>query len=99
VAMVESYHATLDETMPLIRQAVAGSDGLLLEEAAHKLKGVAANIGLRHVHEAAARLVAGVRMGDTSDAAQVLDGLEKALPPADDALATLLADVEARAAA
>jgi signal transduction histidine kinase/CheY-like chemotaxis protein/HPt (histidine-containing phosphotransfer) domain-containing protein len=98
-AMVESYHATLDETLPLIRQAVSGSDGPLLEEAAHKLKGVAANIGLRHVHEAAARLVAGVRMGDTSDADQVLAGLEKALAPADEALATLLAQMEARAAA
>jgi signal transduction histidine kinase/CheY-like chemotaxis protein/HPt (histidine-containing phosphotransfer) domain-containing protein len=98
-AMVESYHETLDETMPLIRAAVAGSDWPLLEEAAHKLKGVAANIGLRHVHDGASRLVAGVRMGDTSDADQVLAELEKAILPADEALATLLAGVEARAAA
>jgi CheY-like chemotaxis protein len=89
--MVESYHASLDETMPRIRAAVSGSNWALLEEAAHKLKGVAANIGLARVYEAASELVAGVRGGDASDADRSLADLEAALVPADEALATLLA--------
>jgi CheY-like chemotaxis protein/HPt (histidine-containing phosphotransfer) domain-containing protein len=96
-AMVDSYQATVAETMPQIRDAVAGSDWPLLENAAHKLKGVAANVGVRRVFEAAARLVALVRVGDTSpateaSAAEMLSDLEAALGPADEALATIAAE-------
>ena len=92
-AMVESYHDTLAETMPRIRAATDGSDWPALEEAAHKLKGVAANMGLQRVHEAAAKLVAGVRLGDCSDAGPTLAALEAALAPAASALEALLAQV------
>jgi CheY-like chemotaxis protein/HPt (histidine-containing phosphotransfer) domain-containing protein/anti-sigma regulatory factor (Ser/Thr protein kinase) len=91
-AMVESYHATVAETLPEIRRAVATSDWPLLEDAAHKLKGVAANVGIRRVNENAAKLVNAVRMGDTSSSAADLADLEEALAPADEALAALLAE-------
>ncbi len=94
-AMVDSYRATQAETLPQIRAAVAGSDWPLLEEAAHKLKGVAANLGVRHVHDAAARLVAAVRVGDTSSTSVTLADLENALGPAEEALAGLLVDANA----
>ena len=94
-AMVDSYSATRDETLPSIRAAVVASDWELLEEAAHKLKGVAANLGVRRVYEAAARLVALARVGDGSDARPTLADLEAALAPADEALTILLARTSA----
>ncbi len=108
-AMVDSYRATTEETLPSIRAAVAASDWELLEEAAHKLKGVAANLGVRRVYEAAARLVALARVGEgagegsggagsagvSSDGAPILADLEAALAPADEALTLLLVHVSA----
>jgi signal transduction histidine kinase/DNA-binding NarL/FixJ family response regulator len=85
-AMADSYRTTVAETMPAIRDAVAGSDWELLEEAAHKLKGVAGNLGVRRVHEGAARLVSMVRAGKPEGAAAVLDALEEALGPSFEAL-------------
>ena len=91
-AMVDSYEATLEESMPHIRDAVAAEDWPALEEWAHKLKGVAANLGVTRVFGNAARLVAMVRERDTGDAAATLLALEDAIEPASMALAILASE-------
>jgi signal transduction histidine kinase/ActR/RegA family two-component response regulator/HPt (histidine-containing phosphotransfer) domain-containing protein len=102
-AMVDSYRATAAETWPQIRAAVSDCNWTELEEAAHKLKGVAANLGVRRVHECAARLVALVRSEEVAGvagiraASETASELDAALGPADAALATLLAETCAAA--
>lgn len=88
--MVESYEATVSETMPGIRTAVEAHDPDGLEDAAHKLKGVAANLGARRVHGCAASLVALARTGTTDGSEPILSDLEDALAPAEDALRAML---------
>jgi CheY-like chemotaxis protein/HPt (histidine-containing phosphotransfer) domain-containing protein/anti-sigma regulatory factor (Ser/Thr protein kinase) len=89
-AMVQSYEATLAETLPGIRAAVAAGDPEGLEDSAHKLKGVAANLGVRHVFDCTARLVALARSGTTGGGEPILAELEAALGPAAEALAALI---------
>ena len=90
-SMVDSYHATVAETMPAIRSAVERGDCKGLEEAAHKLKGVAGNIGAARIFETSARLVELARSGSLDGSAAALGDLESALVPAEDAFADLLA--------
>jgi signal transduction histidine kinase/ActR/RegA family two-component response regulator/HPt (histidine-containing phosphotransfer) domain-containing protein len=90
-AMIGSYTATLAETLPRIRSAMAFHDPEELEESAHKLKGVAANLGVRRVFDCTARLVALARSGTTADGEPILAELEAAVGPADEALAALIA--------
>jgi signal transduction histidine kinase/CheY-like chemotaxis protein/HPt (histidine-containing phosphotransfer) domain-containing protein len=95
-AMFESFEATLAETLPGIRAALADDDPEQLEDSAHKLKGVAANLGMRHVHDATARLVALARSGTTQGGDALLETLEAALAPAADAIRALLAETGPR---
>ena len=89
-AMIESYEATVAETVPGIQEALLACDTELLEDAAHKLKGVSANLGARCVHEASARLVELARSGTTEGGEAMLEDLEAALGPAREALLALL---------
>jgi CheY-like chemotaxis protein len=89
-AMVESYESTLAETLPAIRAAIAARDPEALEDSAHKLKGVAANLGVCHVFDCTARLVVLARSGTTVGGEPMLADLETALGPAAEALAALL---------
>jgi signal transduction histidine kinase/DNA-binding response OmpR family regulator len=88
--MVESYRATVAETLPGIRAALLAGAPDALEDAAHKLKGVAANLGACRVHESASRLVALARSETTTGGDAILADLEAALGPAEDALRALL---------
>ena len=88
-AMVESYEATVAETVPMIRAAVDAAEPEALEDAAHRLKGVAANLGVRRVNDAAARLVALARSGTTAGGDTILADLDAALGPASAALSAL----------
>jgi len=90
-AMVQSYEATVAETMPGIREALRAGDPEALEDAAHKLKGVAANLGVRHVHDGTVRMVALARSGTTTGGEVILADIETALVPAAEALRALLA--------
>jgi HPt (histidine-containing phosphotransfer) domain-containing protein len=96
--MVDSYEGTAAETVPQIRAAIAAGDPLALEDAAYKFKGVAANLGVRDVHDATARLVALARSGTTAGGDAIFGELEAALAPASAALQELLAIVGAGAA-
>jgi CheY-like chemotaxis protein/HPt (histidine-containing phosphotransfer) domain-containing protein len=90
-AMVDSYLETVAETVPAIRAALAGSDPNALDEAAHRLKGVAGNLGARCVFDCAARLVALGRARTTVGGDAIFAELEEALVPANEALARLRA--------
>ena len=90
-AMVDSYHETLSESMPKLGAAIGTGTWPAAEEAAHRLKGVAANMGLRLVNETAARIVAQVRMGETNGLHPLFVELVSALEPTDRALTALLA--------
>jgi CheY-like chemotaxis protein/HPt (histidine-containing phosphotransfer) domain-containing protein len=90
-AMVDSYLATVAETMPDIRASLAAGDANALEEAAHKLKGVAGNLGARRVFDCAERLVALGRTQTSDGGEAILAELEAALAPADEALGSLRA--------
>jgi signal transduction histidine kinase/CheY-like chemotaxis protein/HPt (histidine-containing phosphotransfer) domain-containing protein len=90
-AMVASYEGTLAETLPGIRAAIAAADPSGLVVAAHKLKGVAGNLGLRGVFESTSRLVALGRSGTTTGSEAIAADLESALDPAAAALRGLLA--------
>ncbi len=90
VAMVDSYRATLAETLPVLRSGVSLADSEMLEEAAHKLKGVAGNMGVGRVFEASSQLVALARSGSMDGVASALADLEAAVQPADVALSELL---------
>jgi signal transduction histidine kinase/CheY-like chemotaxis protein/HPt (histidine-containing phosphotransfer) domain-containing protein len=89
--MVDSYHATLAETMPGIRDAIERGDPRGLEDAAHKLKGVSGNIGAAMVFDASRRLVDLARSGSLDGATSMLADLEASLPAAAEALDELLA--------
>jgi signal transduction histidine kinase/CheY-like chemotaxis protein len=90
-AMVEGYETTLAETLPGIRTALAAGDPEALEDSAHKLKGVAANLGVRRVFDCTTRLIALARSGTTAGGEPILTELEVALGPAAEALAALIA--------
>jgi signal transduction histidine kinase/DNA-binding NarL/FixJ family response regulator/HPt (histidine-containing phosphotransfer) domain-containing protein len=97
--MVECYEDTVAETLPLMRIAIESQDPHELEEAAHKLKGVAANLGVVHVHSAAAQLVTLARANSFSQAPAILSSLEDALGPAHNALLGLISNAERPTAA
>ncbi|HEX7490251.1 MAG TPA: ATP-binding protein [Candidatus Limnocylindrales bacterium] len=89
-AMVQSYELTLAETLPGMRAALAAQDPSALEDSAHKLKGVAANLGVRRVIDCTTRLVVLARAETTVGGEPILAELEAAIGPAADALAALL---------
>jgi signal transduction histidine kinase/FixJ family two-component response regulator/HPt (histidine-containing phosphotransfer) domain-containing protein len=91
--MVGDYELTVGEALPAIRQAIGGTDPNDLEEAAHKLKGGASQVGARLVEDVANRLVALARSGSTQGGGELVD-LEVALATTASALHTLLAEVE-----
>jgi signal transduction histidine kinase/DNA-binding NarL/FixJ family response regulator len=92
--MVGDYEATAAECLPGIRLALDNADPRALEEAAHKLKGGASQVGARLVHDACGRLVALARLGTTRGGGEVLAGLESALPRTSSALHSVVAEVE-----
>jgi signal transduction histidine kinase/CheY-like chemotaxis protein/HPt (histidine-containing phosphotransfer) domain-containing protein len=94
VHMVGDYEATVAECLPAIRLALEESDSVALEDAAHKLKGAASQVGARIVHDASTRLVALARSGTTQGGGEVLVELESALPRTSSALRSVIAEVE-----
>jgi CheY-like chemotaxis protein/HPt (histidine-containing phosphotransfer) domain-containing protein len=92
--MVADYEATAIECLPAIRAALDGGDAVALEDAAHKLKGSASQVGARLVQDAAARLVALARAGTSEGGGEVLEELEAALPRATVALHSVIGEVE-----
>jgi signal transduction histidine kinase/ActR/RegA family two-component response regulator/HPt (histidine-containing phosphotransfer) domain-containing protein len=92
--MVGDYERTAAECLPAIRLALEAADPYALEEAAHKLKGGASQVGARLVQDASARLVALARSGTTQGGGEVLVELESALPRTVSALQSVIAEVE-----
>jgi CheY-like chemotaxis protein/HPt (histidine-containing phosphotransfer) domain-containing protein len=88
--MVADYEATLKDTIPAIRAAVESGDVHALEEAAHKLKGTAAQLGAVRVNDGAVRLLALCRSGSLLGAELILADLEGTLAPTVSALRELL---------
>ena len=88
--MIADYETTLNETVPAIRAAVESGDALGLEEAAHKLKGTAAQLGARRVNDAAVRLLVLCRSGSLAGAELILADLQGAQSPTVTALRGLL---------
>jgi signal transduction histidine kinase/ActR/RegA family two-component response regulator len=91
--MVGDYEATVAECLPGIRLALRKSDPHGLEDAGHKLKGAASQVGARLVHDACARLVTMARLGTTQGGREVLVELESALPRTSSALHSVIAEV------
>jgi hypothetical protein len=87
--MIEGYEVTVAETIPDIREAILSSDPHALEEAAHKLKGGAANLGARYVNDCATRLLTLARSGSTTGSETIFAELEASLEPAATVLATI----------
>jgi HPt (histidine-containing phosphotransfer) domain-containing protein len=93
-AMVNSYDATVAQMLPVIRAAIEAADAHALEPAAHELKGVSANLGVRCVHRGATGLVALARSGTVVGGEAILEEIEGGLGPGRAALRTLLARLE-----
>jgi len=100
VAMVVAdYLSTADETAPRIARAIVEDDRVELEEAAHKLKGGAANVGAMRVHALAEEIVRLVRAGAQVAAAEAAAAeLARALGEAEAAL-RIIAGLDATASA
>jgi signal transduction histidine kinase/DNA-binding NarL/FixJ family response regulator len=94
--MIGDYEATLAETVPRIREAIESGDAHELEEAAHKLKGTAAQLGARRVNDAAIRMLTLCRSGSLSGADLILADLQAALSPTVSALRALLAEADSQ---
>ena len=94
VHMVADYEGTAAECLPAIRIALESADPYALEEAAHKLKGAASQVGARAVQDASARLVALARSGSMQGGGEVLAELESAQPRTSSALKSVIAEVE-----
>lgn len=92
--MVADYESTAVECLPAIRRAMDDSDPVALEDAAHKLKGSASQVGARLVQDAAARLVAIARSGSTQGGGDVLSELESSLPSTAAALHSVIDGVQ-----
>jgi HPt (histidine-containing phosphotransfer) domain-containing protein len=92
--MVGDYESTVVECLPGIRLALEKSDPVALEDAAHKLKGAASQVGARLVHDASARFVALARSGTTQGGGEVLAELESAVPRTSSALHSVIDEVE-----
>ena len=92
--MVSDYEATAAECLPAIRAALDSADAAALQDAAHKLKGSASQVGARLVQDASARLVGLARSGTTEGGGEVLEELESALPRASVALHSVIGEVE-----
>ncbi len=91
--MVADYETTVAECLPRIRLTLETADPNGLEDAAHKLKGAASQVGARLVEDASARLVALARSGETQSGREVLVELEAALPRTSSALHAVIAEV------
>ena len=92
--MVGDYESTVVECLPGIRVALEESDPIGLEDAAHKLKGAASQVGARLVQDASARLVTLARSGTTQGGGEVLAELESAVPRTSFALHSVIVQVE-----
>ena len=91
--MVSDYEATATECLRAIRAALGAADAIGLEDAAHKLKGAASQVGARLVEDASSRLVALARSGTTRGGGEVLADLESALPRTAAALRSVIVEV------
>lgn len=64
-----------DETFALLQTAVEGGQAKEIFDHAHTLKGLALNLGLKPLYEAAALLVEITRNGETKGAQEAFDGV------------------------
>lgn len=67
-----------DRSFPKLREAMAQGDAAAAFEAAHTLKGVAGNLSLTAVHQAACAVVEDLRQGDLRKAESKMPTLERA---------------------
>lgn len=78
-----------DKTFEQLAQGVEQGDAQIMEQAAHTLKGVAANLGLEDLRQASDGVVQAVRAGQTGEACGQFERVRQAFQRACDVLGGL----------
>lgn len=79
--MLDMFLADQTDVLPRIRAALAAGDRAGAHRAAHSLKGLAAGIGAKALHQAALTLEKALKQDDGSDVGTLLDAVDTQLTP------------------